>query len=215
MPDIRQTGYLDDFQRGAEYPLSYGGRWLPLFVLGNTYINLDQNSAELWGISGGSVQSSYWDVQSFSGDCEVWGRASTGHDLREGLRIYMHMTQPYGRSGTNGACGYRASCSAPVLGGAGHAIERIDSYADPVLLASADGFFPQWILLRRIGSTLELWLASDNPPTNWTLSLTADDSTYNYGYFGIGTQQDDYNPSWIGFGGGQIHHTEFYRWVKA
>jgi hypothetical protein len=74
--------------------------------------------------------------------------------------------------------------------------------------------------MRRNGDDVEVWTANGtggatSPPGDpWTLVLSATDTTYRFGYGGIGTSQDDDNPAWDAFGGGELRRTQIYRYVS-
>jgi hypothetical protein len=218
MADMRTTGFLDDFQRPNEDPLSFGGRWELLVYDGVHNLKLDGFRVELFETSGGSSQASAWTYESFAGDVEVWGLAAPEADLREGLRLYLHMTQPYGKTGVNEYSGYRAEFGVPIIGSAFVDIVRFDN-GDPTGLAEVNGDWGHLVdeesipLLRTVGDQVELWHSADSGQT-WTLQLSATDPTYRFGYLGLGTAQDDDNPGWLGFGGGLIRRTQMYRWFR-
>lgn len=211
MPDIRQTGFLDDCQRSDEDPLFWDGRWARMFSAGS-WLKLHNNSITMGSPLGGTSQSSYWTPSSFSGDQEVWGIGGGGYDIREGLRLYMCMTNP---TDPHGACGYRMQNMAGVTG-SGCSIDRFDNGTATILASGAfvDMGFSDIYLFRRTGNLLELWVAYDGDDQNWTLLCSAIDSNYHFGYIGLGTAQDDPNPGWGGFGGGKIHRSQIYRYVS-
>ena len=78
----------------------------------------------------------------------------------------------------------------------------------PELAAGADalqrGKFEEGIALTQTG--LDQFVSSDDRAGGLS-NLCA-------GYIGLGNDQDDNNPSWRGFGGGQIRRTQIYRYVS-
>lgn len=219
MADIRHTGYLDNFSlRADEDPLSYDGRWEILSFTYGTHLSLEGGSVEVHTVTGGTAQTAAWVANAFTGDVECWGIPGYGNDLREGLRIYIHV-QPesiYYNSGGSDTSGYRVRWNQQ-LGEARMWLERLDGGVGTVLDSIIGVGFPFGgvVLLRKIGSTIEFWMTTDGSgQTGWTQYLSGTDNAYTSGFFGIGTEQDDPNPGWIGFGGGQINRSQIYRYVS-
>lgn len=241
MADIRTTGFLDTFVRGVppgpniEDPLSFGGRWKHLYASAPGHLlKLESNgttgAVELFEITGGSGQAAIW-YQPYSGDVETWAIAAGGTaDLREGLRQYLHISNlsdpdaiPVSQYGYRQWTGYFIDSLYGILG-SGSTLYAIGAGGidSGVTVLDSTGFVIDFGggagLLRTVGDQVEWWtcqsIAGEPDFDNWTLRLSGTDTSWRSGYIGIGTQQDDDNPSWQGFGGGEILRTQIYRYVS-
>lgn len=217
MADIRKTGVLDDCQRPDESPLSHGGDWAP--AVRPTYgwngyapgLQLFHNAIMNVGVITNSVNVSYWKSAVFHNPVEVWGRAGAGFDLSEGLRLYMNMLSPEGNVLFSG---YALEMGAPVVGSSYWTIFRYDPDGGQAGVVAVNSGFPgtdELVLFRNIGGNLEDWRDLGTNGAFWTFVCGGFDPTYDFGYIGLATLQDDNNPSWTEFGGGQIRRTQIYR----
>ena len=214
MPDIRKTGFLDDFQRPDEDPLSWDGRWKYLFWNGLSNLALGGNVCSSANAFVNSTASSYWSPATFTGDVECWGLTTGSNDLTEGLDLFLHITGTVGQ-GIDAVNGYRLRWLDPI-GDANFTISRFDGGGRTDLhteigdLATVEGA----MLFRRTGDTLQGYAANSHTDPDFQLVIETSDSTYSTGFLGLGTAQDDDNPGWAGFGGGAIRRTQIYRYVS-
>ena len=220
MAELRQTGFLDDFQRPDENPLSWDGRWQSLRSTTGNELALTSHFVCIIGVAPNSSQASYWQPDVWYGDVECWGQGSGGNDLSEGLSLFLHVYQTRFQTGGNELLtGYQAQWSDDVIGGPHMTLYRYNGGGARTTLAGpTPGAFDctgGLNLFRRIGNTLEAWTTSDPTGlTGWSLLISATDSTYSYGFVGLGTQNDDENPGWAGFGGGSLNRSRIIRYVS-
>jgi hypothetical protein len=237
--DPRTTGLLDDFVRGVppgpnvEDPLSFGGRWKHLYMSNPTHwIKLESNgtigSVDIKEISGGSGQAVIW-YQPFGGNVECWGTTIGVADLREGLRMYLHISGltdadgfPVSNYGSRAWTGYVLESLVGVIGSGTTLGKTHPDGIEGGLISLAD--FPGTTfdfagggihVLRTIGERVQWWWATGADPTNFSLMADVVDTTYRSGYIGIGTQQDDDSPGWLNFGGGVVRRTQYYRLTRG
>lgn len=220
MAELRRTGTLDDFQRPDESPLSWDGRWQTLRYAASP-LSLSSGAVGILGVSPSVSPASYWQPNVWYGNVECWGRGWGGNDLSEGLSLYLHMWNTYYQAGNPALLtGYRAMWSDDVIGGPHMTLYRYNGSGSPTVLAgpTAGVSFDctgGLNLFRKMGDTLEAWKTTDSTGlTGWTLLISATDSTYSYGFVGLGTQQDDENPGWKLFGGGSLNRSQIYRYIS-
>ena len=194
-PELPATGFLDQFQRANEDPLSQDGAWSStspfgagetLEVLGNA---AGQNEAE-------SIQANSFRMDEIVGDAEVHARIAAGPDNNQNLYLYLHLQE----AGTAGVDGYSARWFHWIATD-GLYIQKITNgvattIAGPIALDPATGDI---LLLRRFGLALELWRKNAG---TWTKLLSTIDESYTSGSLGLGI--DDEAGRWDDFGGGAL-----------
>ncbi|MGH3133057.1 MAG: DUF6531 domain-containing protein [Gaiellaceae bacterium] len=196
-PEVPATGVLDDFGRADEDPLSQVGLWASTAIggAGETLEVLaqaaGQNEAE-------TVQANSFRLAEITGDAEVHARIAAVPDNNQWLYLYLDVQQPE----SAGWDGYRAAWFHWIATD-GLYIQRIDdgvatTIAGPLALDPGTG---DTLLLRRFGTTLELWRESSGTGT-WTKLLSTLDPSYSSGRLGLGL--DDEKGRWDDFGGGAI-----------
>jgi hypothetical protein len=220
MADIRRSAVLDDCQRANEHPLAgpTGVEWGKVGVGGSSFWGTDGHVGGLClvdnvignhGVVPDSRQGAYWKPLIAHDPCEVWARSAAGFDLSEAWHLFLALQRP---DGTN-VKGYMASMVVPV-GPDIWAIARLDDVFSSTLLVSV----PQGplgdnelALFRLDAGVLSLWRDNGTNGASWSLVCSASDSTYTFGHLGLGTDQDDDNPGWREFGGGEILYTQVFR----
>jgi len=218
MPDIRKTPIFDDMDRADESPLSYDGRWHKL-TPGSSDGELDLKANNITNNPGPyGTAASYWAADYFRGDMECWSRGGGGHDITEALRMYICVTNPHYETGQDIWSGYRLEYQDPI-GTPFWAITRFDNGSGTTLdsnnVSIPDPTNDRYMLFRKQRGVLYGYSSDVFDPTNWTLIVSAADATYEQGYVGLGTAQDDPNPSWSGgVGGGVLYKTQIYRYVS-
>ena len=194
-PAVPATGFLDQFERANEDPLSQGGAWspTPLFGSGQTLEVLSnmagQNEAEV-------AEANSFRMDEITGDAEVHARIANVPNNNQWFYLYLHLRE----AGTAGVDGYRANWFHWISTD-GLYIQKITNgvattIAGPLAMDPANG---DTLLLRRFGLALELWRKNAG---TWTKLLTALDPDYNSGRLGLGMDDDD--GKWDDFGGGGI-----------
>lgn len=218
MPDIRSTKILDDCQRADESPLSNGGRWRPvsggqanwnayepgLMLHSHAIHHFDPTS------SPSATSVSYWAKDVFRNRVECWGIAGAGFDLSEGWRLFLNLK---GVETYPTMTGYELMLNAAVgpdywqisKFSPGKSQLAITAVSTPMLGTN------EICLFRYEDGELSAWRDNNTGGASWTNVLNASDSSFPYGYIGLGIDQDDNNPSWKGFGGGRIYRTQIYR----
>lgn len=204
MADIRQNpGFLDDFDRADENPLSGGGNWAQTASGFWSELELENNQATLQGAN--TLSSSYWTPTSYSGDdCEVWGIAAGGGASGMAFRLGLYKDVGVGAN----LDGYRYGFDIGASGGR-HVIRELLNGAGSNLAVSADAGGtptgnPGHLLFRRNGNDLEGWWSSD-AGANWTLMVSATDTTYTTNLFLSLDLADNgglQSVEWTAFGGG-------------
>ena len=194
MADIRQsTTVLDDFNRADETPLSGGGNWLEGWGGPLGIDNFTVSRTEVIAFS------SYWVPLEMDGDdAEAWATALGGNASSNTWRLGI-MRDNGGATFTDGYF-----FSMPITSGGGQTrLERIDNTVATILDSNTAN--PPtgggWIgLIRRNGNDVEGW-ASTDAGANWTLYVSATDTTYTTGFHGLLALQGD-EVEWDDFGAG-------------
>jgi RHS repeat-associated protein len=194
-PEVPATGFLDQFERANEDPLSQGGAWAatPLFGTGETLEVLGtaagQNEGEV-------VQANSVRTDEIVGDAEVHARIANVPNNNQWFHLYLHLQE----AGTAGVDGYRASWFHWISTDGLYIQKIVDgaatTIAGPLAVDPAGG---DTLLLRRFGLALELWRKNVG---TWTKLLTALDESYTSGRLGLGMDDDD--GKWDDFGGGSL-----------
>lgn len=203
MADIRTTPELDDFDRDED-PLSGGGNWAKVDT-GVWPADMAATSAGDGAVGADPPDAFYyWTPGSHTGDMEVWATSSFGADLTEAWRLGL-----FKDVGIHGS----------VVDGYGILVTSDGGVADWSLRRYSNGGFTQiagvlggqhlsgggdLALLRINGNEVEVFYSLDDG-ANWTMIMSATDTTYRTGlYLSLGISTDDGgNPGWINFGGGQ------------
>jgi len=211
MADIRKTPLLDDFQRPAENPLSFGGKWAGI---GGTGLRISSPGHCHSNPGGGSgvlnVQQSYWTPATYSvsgtKEVEVWCNCGGFANFQDGWLLGLFNSSYQG---------YSARWSEEI-GNNAVQIRRFNGTGSNVVLKDDRTFGnlvpnagTDILLFRTNGANVELWWSSDNGAT-WTLRAFATDSTYRSNLrLVIGLNNA---PEWLGFGGGlPITSQQIYR----
>jgi RHS repeat-associated protein len=191
------TPILDDFNgRGLEDPLYQWGNWTPESIDGSGP-TLEILGGAAAGHNEGFVEGDSYRPAVVTGDAEVHARLAAVPASNEPMYLYLHL----GDVGGPGWDGYRLHIEQWVSSAADTvAIQKISDGAPTTLasvalgnpdLQAGDGF-----LLRRTGSTLELWRRNAGV---WTQLLSASDAAYQSGRIGFGLAEG--SGSWDDFGG--------------
>jgi len=203
MPDIRRTGLLDDFERAAEDPLSFGGKWDKPATDSNAMKTRSGTGGNMIATNAtdGGVCRAYWTPESFSEDeLEVWGFEN---DIADGagksLRLFFFASVGGTVSTLDGYI---------LLDGFEGATHKLwlRRFTNNVTITEAvigEPFSRQYLLLRLNGNDVEGWGSADG--TTWTKHLSITDTTYRSGlYLGIGAQgvTSTTGPGWGSIGGG-------------
>jgi len=194
-PPVPATGFLDQFERANEDPLSQNGAWsqTALFGSGETLEVLGNAAGEN---EGEVVQANSFRAAETTGDAEVHARIANQPNNNQELYLYLHLQE----AGTAGVDGYRARWFHWISTD-GLYIQKITdgvptTIAGPLSLDPATG---DTLLLRRFGLALELWRKNAG---TWTKLLSTLDGSYTSGRLGLGMDDDD--GKWDDFGGGAI-----------
>lgn len=213
MADVRTTGFLDLFDRPAEEPISFNGKWA-------------QTDTGLWspmkGLTGGATHAnghgssdSYWTAPSLSGDCEVWGYTLGGGAT--GIAWGLGLIQNAG--GVDGISGYRYRIE-DFTGGNGHLLYKITNGS----ITNIAGIQPApvngnvYMLLRRKGSNVECWADASGTGNSFVLVLSVVDTTYTTDLkpsMGIADISLGQILTWSAFGGGKPNNQQIFRWFSA
>lgn len=216
MADIRQsTDFLDDFQRANENPLSHGGDWgktdsgpWPTAMVLETL-----HATHASGIGTGNMS---WIPLSLDGDdAEAWGIATGGNasGIAWGIGLFSSI------GGTNQAEGYRFREEVGSGGGATRLYRYLNG--SPTTIASSGSSPPTGdpglLLIRRNGNDVEGWHSGDSG-ANWTLYVSATDTTYTTGLhpsIGVTDNSASQILGWSAFGGGPgpPNRPQIYRWI--
>jgi hypothetical protein len=198
MADIRQsTTAKDDFNRADEDPLSGGGNWAQTDSGVFTPMVIKSNAATHQ--SGGPSSMSHWTPTTYDGDAaEAWG-ARTGGGAG-GIAWGIGLARDVG--GSNAMDGYRFRDEDGST-----SLKRFLNGSDSTVLdtgtgtSGADG---DLLLIRRNGNDVEGWFSSDDG-ANWTLKVSATDTTYTTGFYLALSIRDNSASQLLGwdyFGGG-------------
>lgn len=198
MPDIRQnTGFIDDFDRPNEDPLSNGGQWTTTpgfnklvlkgnavthstsFSFGDMYWNplsMDGDAAECWGYqAGGGASGIAWAV-------DLWTTGGNGYRFRYEVAATNSRWRIYADGGI-------VDDTGPIFGGMG-------------TYENGHGV----ILIRRNGGLVEGWSTPDTDLINgWTQWCSASESSYTTGlHAGLGVTDNSSSQihGWEAFGAG-------------
>ena len=195
-PDVPATGFLDQFDRPNEDPLSHAGAWSDVSVFGGTGQTLEvlgnaagQNEAE-------TLLATSFRQDEIVGDAEVHARIATTPDNDQNFFLYLHLQD----AGTAGVDGYVARWFHWIATD-GVYIRKIvngvqTTIAGPLAIDPALG---DTLLLRKVGLVLELWRRNG---VTWTKLLSTVDASYSSGRLGLG--MDDEKGRWDDFGGGAL-----------
>lgn len=182
MPDIRRnTTILDNFNYAAQVPLtgSPAGNWARLDTARNP-LSSDGTKA-VRGPSGTCY--SYWTPTPMDGDeAEIWAYAKGGNASGQQWGVALASSP----GGSSAADGYQFRIPIGSVGGDTF-LERFTNMSFTTI--AAHGSSPPsggefLALIRRNGSAVEGWWSGDNGAT-WTLSLTANDTTYTTNLYGV------------------------------
>lgn len=215
MADIRGTAVLDDFQRPAEDPISWDGRWLvtdPTVWTGMSHAAFGDATHG----AAGSPSDSYWTLDpTLSGDVELWGICSGGGatGIAWGLDLWSNV-------GSN-VDGYRFRIEYTIVAGPVYLLYRFDNgLLTPLAQVAAPAGAAngaEAMLIRRNGNDVECWVAHDRTDlTTWSLVLSATDTTYMGGFrlgMGITDNSQFQILGWTSIGGGVPNRTQIIRWL--
>ena len=218
MADIRTTEILDDFVRPPEFPLD-NGTWaqsdtfrfapMALFIQGGINHRISHPTAAQWP-SGADRRfaSSYW-LEPFNtadvGYIEAWGRPTGGN--ASGLAWSIGLFKDVG--GSNQIDGYFFREEITTGGGRTVIYKYINGTrtpitgSGPVLFTGAPAGALFMFKLFADGD-MEIWCSTDSGD-NWTLLLTANDTTYQgqfYIAFGVTDNSGSRLAGWGPVGGG-------------
>lgn len=221
MPDFRQSGSLDDFQRAPENPLSDGGNWSSTASDTALWVPCNLTTGFHATCPGGSVSSdSFWQADTFdrsAGTIEVWGLMGGGGGGAAGTSWAIDFWQNAG--GASAVDGYRVR-EENAGGPAYTALYRVDN-ANFIGIAPAGpsaGGDGNLLLLRLFSDgTIEVW--GGGPGSAGVLLISTTDNTYTGAFnpaIGIRDNSASSLPFFTDFGGGsaQERHTRIIRWVK-
>ncbi len=221
MADIRQTVILDDFVRPAEFPLSNGGQWgqsdtvrfapMSLFIQGGINHRISHPTSAEWPAGSGADRrfaSSYWKTpfttDNPDGFIEAWGRPTGGN--ASGLAWSIGLFQNPG--GANAVDGYFFR-EEITTGGGRTVIYRYTNGTRTAITGSGPVLFTgapagAYFLFRLYADgDMEVWCSTDYG-NNWTLLLTAHDTTYTgefYTAFGVTDNSGSRLTGWGPVGG--------------
>lgn len=221
MANNPSTGLLSEFLDPPENPLREGGKWLPVFpngVPGTTVTDMRKEGGQATDLPHGAVLNnhiaySYYTLQQFEGDAEVWGFPVGGQlgAALETWRLFMFET-------LDPPTGYLVY----IGGGIGKDTTlRIYDGNSFTGLGSEAHVYTNALMLRTNGPYVEVW-ANDtdqtfDDPSKWYLRIQATDGTYR-GPFYIGMGIEDPTGGglgWDAIGGGIPHRTQIYRILSA
>ncbi len=168
------TAVLDDFNRPDNTgPPSASWSHLPAGSAGAAN-NLLISSQQVTGMSGGS-NGDYWNVQQYGPDSEAWitvvAKPTTDSSV---VALFVRLQNP----GISSSSGYQAIYTFHSSGADQYKILTRTNGAIAATLASQTGptlKAGDRLLLRAIGTTIELWRFSLG---TWTRLLSATDTTY-------------------------------------
>lgn len=215
MADPRTTGYIDDFDRANEDPLSGGGNWDQLATDRDPMKLLDNRATRRHVISTNAY--SYWTPRSWDGDVEIWGRrVEVGYQLGHSERLALAVDAP-SMTTVSTWDGYILWIHQMVAGNF-HYLYRIDNgvqtQIDTQVLDDSD-----FVLLRRNGIYVESW-SSPTGGDDWSLVCQANDINYQTDLWVVIGEGDIHgsssvNSGWQAVGGGHgDKRTQIYRWIK-
>lgn len=169
---------LDNFNRANENPVSQGGNWASIGINGGSGARLQSNRLQNLAQPGTSHRTS-----TFSGPAEASATITSLPSSNHWLSVYVCLQD----AGTAGWDGYELRTT--VVSGADLWEIRKVVNGSPSVLASTnlDLVSGGTMLLRRLGNNLEFWWRP--PGGDWSLKLSAPDSTYVTGRIGIGGQK--------------------------
>jgi hypothetical protein len=168
------TPLLDDFNRPDNTgPPSANWSHLPVGSAGATN-NLLISSQQVTGMTGGS-NGDYWNVAQYGPDSEAWITVVAKPTLDQSVvALFVRLQNP----GLSNSSGYQAIYTFRSSGADQYRIVTRTNGGIAATLASQTGptlKAGDRLLLRAIGSTIELWRFSLG---SWTLLLSATDTTY-------------------------------------
>lgn len=176
MADIRKDPTVLDNFNYTEDPLSNGGKWA---LLDSTRQALQANGSQAVAHTGGATSYSYYTPLSMDGDdAECWAYTKGGNSPAQAWRFGLAAS--VGGSGT--ADGYLFSMPI-TTGGGSTLLQRFTNMTFTDI--DSDTANPptggEWLgLIRRNGTSVEGWASGDGG-ANWTLYVSAVDTTYQTG----------------------------------
>lgn len=191
MADIRYaTLILDDFNRANENPVAYpwihSTNWDLAMELNNNFIRSPSNDPN-------NQAFSYWSGEPFSGDIESWGECVGNANLHDSFYFGLVTADPQN--------GYTCRM-ANTPGDDFWVLRRMDNGVSSILATgTVEGLpaQPNLCLMQISGSVISCYVSTD-AGANWTLKVSASDSTYRTDLFaGFGGQGA---PGWDNIGGG-------------
>lgn len=212
MPDIRQTGLLDDFQRADEIPLSWDGRWSPTDSGRWGPMVLKSGTATHKIQTGVANDDAWWTSgPSLSGDMEVWGYGVGGG--APGVSLALGLFKDVGGSSGAEVDGYRFRMEQ-TTGGVFYILYRFDN-GTATQIAGGTGGSINLMLMRLKGNDVECWTDSTGTGLSASLILSTADPTYRTGLrltMGCNSNSNDQLTAWEGFGGGKKNRSQIVRW---
>lgn len=179
MAEIRQsTAILDDFNY-TESPLSNGGKW----ANPDTAWTPLQANGTVAKQTSSPYSNSYWTPEQFAGDdAEIWALTFGGNSPAHAWGFHLYTIGSVGGSGASDGYFWRMEITT---GGGTCYLYRLDNNAGTVLDTETNN--PPtgggWLgLIRRNGNDIEGWASTDGG-ANWTLYVSATDTTYTGPYY--------------------------------
>jgi hypothetical protein len=217
MPDIRETGVLDDFSAypGTQYETtSYpiASPVVPWYTSPGSVPVLINNG----GIDGSQFppvsQLAFYSAAAFGGPTvETWGLTAGDPALSDAWRWGMYTVTSVALGKPNG---YQALHGFGI-GGIYFSIRRYDDGTPTEIAGSGPGPGTGGImLLRRNGNDVECWMSADNG-ANWTLMCSATDTNYVTGPFYFVYGDTGVETGWTIVGGGIRNRSHIYRWLPG
>lgn len=183
MADIRQNSTSkDDFNRGAEDPLSNGGKWAQLDLAGNSLVGASVIGEPCARHRASQVGFSYWTPDPVMDDdsAECWARIRNLTPSGGATEVGFFSSV----GGTNAADGYLFGI-ATASGTNSYRLRRYDNFVLTTLSSFSDvgADLGGFILCRRNGTSVEGWHNGSADLTTWTLAVSVVDATYTTGFY--------------------------------
>ena len=187
------TPILDDFERGLEDPLHQWGNWASSSIDG-TGPTMESFGGAAGHNEGDTQGDSFRAADIPVGDAEVYATVAVVPSDQRRMYLYLNLQE----AGTPGVDGYEMVWFHWIALDAIHIRKIVNGVPTSLvsLQQSPEPVGGDTLLLRRVGSTLELWHKSAG---TWLLRLSASDGEFQGGKIGFGS--DESKARWADFGG--------------